>query len=568
MTIINIMFMSNALTRCFCLRITNLPVGSRGVNNGFSTTTTKRFASYYITTPIFYVNSSPHIGHVHTLLMADALNIYNQLKQNTSDTILSTGTDEHGIKIQTAADIRNLEYKKFCDDNSNKFRLLFEQYDTTLTDFIRTTDDRHKECVAKVWNTLRERNLIYKSSYSGWYCSSDETFVPESQVTKKSVHGQDIHVDQDDKQVHWSSEENYMFRLSSFRDHILEWLSEVRPIMPLKFNDEAINLLKQTEMRDISVSRPLKRLHWGIRVPDDSEQTIYVWLDALSNYLTVAGYPCQTKYLRRWPVDCQVIGKDIIKFHALYWPSFLLGLGLSLPRRIICHSHWLIESSKISKSRGNVVDPNEENRSLTTEGLRYYLLRASTPHSDTDYSKTQATRRINAELADTYGNLMSRCCAPAINPNRVIPRRFIDGPNARAQEVIDNLSQLAQQCGDHFDSADFYKGVDKIMSLLRTVNGIYEDTKPWKLVKVMQSDQEAFREHTNLQVLTFEALRICSILLQPIVPKIASSALDLMRSSERSWKDAQISLNYGDLKLSQSSSDDKTHGTVLFRRIK
>lgn len=528
--------------------------------------TGRRLTSYYITTPIFYVNSSPHIGHVHTLLLADALNIYNRLKQDQTETIFSTGTDEHGIKIQTAAEIRNLECRKFCDNNSSKFRHLFEQYDTTLTDFIRTTDDRHKECVTSVWKTLRDRDLIYKSSYSGWYCSSDETFVPESQVTIKSLNGQEVHVDQDDNPVHWSAEENYLFKLSAFKDQILEWLSKDRPISPVKFNNEAISLLNRTEMRDISVSRPLKRLHWGIRVPDDPEQTVYVWLDALSNYLTVAGYPCPN--LKRWPIDCQIIGKDIIKFHALYWPSFLLGLRLPLPRKIICHSHWLLNSLKMSKSRGNVVDPSEENAFLSIEGLRYYLLRASTPHSDTGYDRTQAIHRINSELADTYGNLMSRCCASTINPGRVIPKSFIDSPSSRAQEVMDNLGQLAKQCEEHFENADFYKGADKIMSVLRLVNGIYEDTKPWKLVKVMHSDHESFKIYFDLQALTFETLRICSILLQPIVPKISASALDLMNCKNRSWKDAQFSLNYGDPHLSQSKLNDETQRTILFRRIK
>lgn len=551
--------------RISCLRDLIRPVGLFGVNIDSST---KRSISYYITTPIFYVNSSPHIGHVHTLLLADALNIYNRLKQDTSDSIFSTGTDEHGIKIQTAAETCNLDCKKFCDNNSTKFKLLFENYDTTLTDFIRTTDERHRECVTTVWRTLRERDLIYKSSYSGWYCSSDETFVPESQVTKKSVNGHNIHVDQDDNQVHWSSEENYMFRLSLFKEPILKWLTENQPIIPSKFNDEAVNLVKRTEMRDISISRPLKRLRWGIQVPDDPEQTIYVWLDALSNYLTVAGYPCQMSALKKWPIDCQIIGKDIIKFHALYWPSFLLGLNLPLPKKIVCHSHWLIDSFKMSKSRGNVVDPNVENEALTVEGLRYYLLRASTPHSDTDYSRTQALRRINSELADTYGNLMSRCCAPAINPNRVIPKNLIDKPCLRAQEAIGELELLAEQCKEHFECADFYKGVDKIMSLLRLINGIYEDTKPWKLVKVMNSDYKSFKDHSDLQALTFEALRICSILLQPIVPRMAASALDLMNCKARSLKDAQLSLNYGDPTLSQLSLNDKTHGTILFRRIK
>lgn len=540
-----------------------------GLRQIYSISTLKGIRSfgYYITTPIFYVNSSPHIGHVHTLLLADALNIYNRLRLDSDETIFSTGTDEHGIKIQTSAEAYKMNYQEFCDQNSKKFLDLFSRYDTTLTDFIRTSEARHQNAVKSVWTELKSKGFIYKSTYSGWYCSSDETFVPESQVSKKSQDCNEIYVDQHSNRVVWSSEENYMFRLEKFKSDINNWLCSKKPIIPDQFNQDAINMVNQNHFADISISRPRKRLSWGIQVPDDPSQTVYVWLDALINYLTIVGYPCKRNELKRWPIDCQVIGKDIIKFHAIYWPAFLLALSLPLPKQIVCHSHWLLDSTKMSKSRGNVVDPSEENKLFTVEGLRYYLLRAGTPHSDTDYSRTQAFRRVNAELADTYGNLISRCCAPSINPGQVIPTRLSSDVSSPVLEIKQSLDEVVKNCETHYDNANFYKGVDDIMSVLRLNNALYENNKPWKLIKEIQSDEKSFREYYDLQTITFETLRICSILLQPIVPKITSMALNRLSAPNRSWKDARVKIETGDPLTCQRYLDKSTE-SVLFRRLK
>lgn len=523
--------------------------------------------SYFITTPIFYVNSAPHIGHVHTLLLADALNIYNRLKLNDNRSILSTGTDEHGIKVQTAAQANKMGYQEFCDANTNKFTTLFDQYDTTLSDFIRTTDKRHEEAVSSIWTELDEKGFIYKSTYSGWYCVSDEVFVPESQVIVKEIEGQQIHQDQNENQLVWSSEENYMFRFSQLEDRVLKWLTEEKPVIPEKFNQTALNMMTNSKIGDISISRPRNRLEWGIPVPGDPSQTIYVWLDALTNYLTVAGYPCPKDKLKRWPIDCQILGKDIVKFHAIYWPAFLLALSLSLPKRLICHSHWMVDSLKMSKSRGNVVDPLEENQKLTIEGLRYYLLRCSTTHSDTDYNPIQATRRVNAELADTFGNLLSRCCAPAINPSQSFPRKLLQSSDtSKFNLLIDQLKKTISDCTNHYENADFYKGVDEIMAALRLNNALYEEYKPWSLVKQMSSDKEAHENYLNLQAITYESLRICSLLLQPIVPKLSARALDRLNVANRWWKDVDFSLDHGD-----PTSDVvkiKPAESPLFRRLK
>lgn len=522
---------------------------------------------YFITTPIFYVNSAPHIGHLHTILLADAINIFTKLKLGSQNTLFTSGTDEHGIKIKTAATKSGQRCQHFCDLNSAKFRQLFYEFDITLTDFVRTTEDRHRATVQSVWSELEKNGYIYKSTYSGWYCNTDETFVPESQIVKKTTDSGEVYFDQNDNIVTWSSEENYLFRLSSFTDRVKSWLNHTKPILPEKFNTEAIRIIENSRMEDISVSRPRSRLDWAISVPGDSSQTIYVWLDALSNYLTSAGYPCEADDLRRWPIDCQVIGKDIIKFHALYWPAFLMALSLPLPKRLICHSHWLIDSLKMSKSRGNVVDPFAEKDVLGTSGLRYYLLRSATPHSDTGYSQMQATRLVNAELADNYGNLLSRSCAPAINPDQVIPIGLIEPIDENIIEIKERLQTLSTTCRVHYEEANFYKGVDAIMNTLRLNNKLYEESKPWKLVKLKSRDDNSCRQYLNLQAITFETLRICSILLLPIIPQIANEALMRLNTTEVSWSAACPQLELCKDKMSTRSIRSE-FAKVLVTKIK
>lgn len=531
-----------------------------------STNLSSKCYDYYITTPIFYVNSSPHIGHLYTIFVADALNIFHRLRLGSSRTIFSSGTDEHGIKIKNAATLKGIDCTTFCNVNSSKFRELFNQFDTTLTDFIRTTENRHRETVQTVWTKLMSQGYIYKSTYAGWYCNSDETFVPESQVTTRSDTNGTCHVDQNGNVVTWSEESNYLFRLSLFESDIRRWLVEKKPIVPSKFNTEALSMLDRSGLGDISVSRPSSRLDWAIRVPNDPSQTVYVWLDALSSYLTIVDYPNQVDNLKRWPIDCQVIGKDIIKFHAIYWPAFLMALSLPLPRRLLCHSHWLIDSYKMSKSRGNVVDPFEERDMLTTQGLRYFLLRSATPHSDTDYNRVQALHRVNAELADTYGNLMSRCCSKAINPAQVVPTSLTECSDPRILVIRSRLAQLVDNCSTYYENADFYRGVDEIMAILRLNNVLYEDTKPWKLIKEAGTDSKSHEVHSNLQAITFETLRVCSILLQPIVPDIANAALSKLNIHDRSWESARAEIKFGQPQHSSRSLNTNL-SALLFKRI-
>lgn len=269
---------------------------------------------------------------------------------------------------------------QFCNEISSKFKLLADEFGIDYTTFIRTTSPEHKETVTQFWTRLVENGFIYKAKYEGWYCLSDETFYSDLQTQDIVRDGKTIKVSiESGNSVEWSAEENYMFKLSAFKKDLLQWLdSNPDVIQPKKFH--TLNRLNiEQHLADISMSRPTNRLQWGIPVPGDSSQTIYVWLDALVNYLTVAG---RSKSGSFWPIDCHVIGKDILKFHAIYWPAFLLAAGLDLPRKYICHSHWTVEGTKMSKSKGNVISPFEMKEKYGRESLRYYLLREGVPHMD------------------------------------------------------------------------------------------------------------------------------------------------------------------------------------------
>ncbi|KAL1497804.1 hypothetical protein ABEB36_008701 [Hypothenemus hampei] len=378
---------------------------------------------------------------------------------------------------------------------------------------------------------MAKKNLIYKSTYKGWYCVSDETFLTDSQLKETIKDGEKILVSAESGHpVEWSEESNYIFKLKSFKDDLIYWLKHnERVVVPQKFHKILLDLIDSEALTDISVSRPSSRVHWGIPVPNDPEQTVYVWLDALTNYLTAAGYSQvpYNEFKKNWPPDVQVIGKDILKFHGVYWPAFLLGAGLEPPRSILCHSHWTVDGEKMSKSKKNVVNPIEKIDTFTTDGLRYFLLREGVNHSDGNYSNTKVLRLLNAELADTFGNLLSRCCGKALNPQQVIPKinpetlSKITTLNV-TKKLIENLSELPERCKNHYNDYNFYKVADAIITTLHSANLFFESLKPWELKKNIE-----MQEDLNVTLhLAMEALRISGILLQPLIPKISEGLLE------------------------------------------
>lgn len=350
-------------------------------------------------------------------------------------------------------------------------------------------------------------------------------------------------------QVEWLKEENYMFRLSAFRQQLLDWLrGNPRAVQPERFHQAVVQWL-QEDLPDLSVSRQRSRLQWGIPVPGDSEQTIYVWLDALVNYLTVAGYP--DEHSRWWNVAHHVVGKDILKFHAIYWPAFLLAAGMPLPQTVLVHSHWTVGGKKMSKSLGNVVDPLERSQIFTTDGMRYFLLRQGVPDSDCDYTDDKVIKLLNAELTDSLGGLLNRCTAPALNPAQVYPsfcpQTFPRHPGGRAVledhhmvEAVRNLPAVVEQ---HFDNMHIYKALEAVSACVRQTNGFVQRHTPWKLERSDQADQ---RWLDTIIHVSFECLRVYGTLLQPVVPEISNKLLCRLgvQASERSWADVNFLSRY------------------------
>ncbi|KAF5273898.1 hypothetical protein FQA39_LY01013 [Lamprigera yunnana] len=517
---------------------------------------------FYITTPIYYVNAAPHIGHLYTSLIADAAFRWRSLKEQAGLNKFVTGTDEHGSKIQKAAAKHSISVEKYCGEISNQYKLMSDTFSIAYTDFIRTTDEKHRTSVTSFWKTLEKNGFIYTSKYSGWYCVSDETFLTESQLKEVADHkGTKVIVSSETGHpVEWSEEENYMFALSKFQQPLIDWLTKGDQVKPKKFQKILCDVISKEELGDLSVSRPTSRVHWGIKVPDDDTQTVYVWLDALVNYLTAANYPdvSSSVFKQSWPPDCQVIGKDILKFHGIYWPAFLLAANLELPKLLLCHSHWTVEDEKMSKSKNNVICPFNRNELYTNDGLRYFLLREGVAHSDGNYSDVKVTRILNSELADTLGNLLSRCCASALNPNQVFPEIESEAFQSVAsidltKKLIESAINLPDICDEHYSQFNFYKVADSTIETLHIANQFFEYMKPWELKK---KETSLDRLHVVLHI-TMETLRLCSIILQPIIPNLSEQILNKLGvpKDKRRWSD----LKY------QSWNDADFHTRSLLR---
>ncbi|XP_055850757.1 methionine--tRNA ligase, mitochondrial [Episyrphus balteatus] len=544
--------------------------------NNFSTRATD---SIYVTTPIFYVNASPHIGHLYSAVIADAIVRYQRLKNPQVESHFCTGTDEHGTKIQQAAANNKVVVGKYCDNISQSYRNVFQEARIQHTDFIRTTEERHKKAVRHFWNELKSRGHIHSSQYNGWYCVSDETFLTDSQL-KINPDGSKCSLESGHP-VEWTEETNYMFSLSKLQEDVIYWVKQGGRIRPAKFEKILLDYLNEP-LPDVSISRPSNRVHWAIPVPDDDSQTVYVWLDALINYLTSAGYPNEM-FRKKWPPTTQVIGKDILKFHGIYWPAFLIAAGLEPPQQLFVHSHWTVDGQKMSKSKFNVVDPMEASQIYTMEGLRYFLLREGVAHSDGNYSSTKALRILNSELADTLGNLLSRGCAKSLNPRQLYPRIYVHHCNEilrldaarRLQEV---LSELPEKCAQHYEENNFYLVVDKVMAALHATNNFFESSKPWELKKKPSSspseaitDNSASERSQKLDTIlsmTMDSLRLCGIILQPIIPDMSSKLLDKLSvcPSQRTWQNLKQSFV---VDVNSRLEDTLLADTnpVLFRRI-
>ncbi|KAF7911232.1 uncharacterized protein EAF01_002739 [Botrytis porri] len=488
---------------------------------------------YYVTTPIFYVNAAPHVGHLYTMVLADVFKRWQVLKGDTA--ILCTGTDEHGMKIQRAAAQAGALPKEFCDIGAETFKELAQRAGLSNDHFVRTTDPDHKETVEYIWYMLREREYIYESKHEGWYCVSDETFYPESAIEKRldPFTGRTFIASQETgKEVEWTSEKNYHFRLSAFKDQLLEFY-EKNPnfVVPMTRMKDVVNQVSRG-LEDLSISRPYDRLSWGIRVPDDETQTIYVWLDALVNYITKAGYPWAPgkETAGGWPADVQVIGKDIVRFHCIYWPAFLLALNLPPPKQILTHAHWTMDNQKMSKSIGNVVNPLFAMDRFGVDVMRYYLIHDGGIKEDSDYGNEYIVEKYKKGLQQGLGNLVSRLTRPKVwNVRSCVEATHSQGstnPNTTTSRQIDFLNSVRGKANEKMQELNAGAALHVIMDTVYETNKYIQHEAPWSLAK--SEDPEAKERLISAVYHSAEAIRIVGILLQPYMPQKASLLLDMI----------------------------------------
>lgn len=456
----------------------------------------------YITTPIYYVNDKAHIGHAYTTIIADTLARFARLKGD--ETFFLTGTDEHGQKIEESAIKNNESPKAYADKVSKSFKDLWAELEISNDYFIRTTDEKHKASVRKIFLKMYEKGDIYKDEYEGHYCVSCETFHTKTQL-----------LDEDKcpdckKPTRILKEESYFFRLSKYQDRLLKWYEDNPTcIMPASKKNEVIAFVKQG-LRDLSVTRT--SFSWGIKIPDelnDDKHIIYVWLDALSNYLSALGYLDDDAKMSFWPANVQLVGKDILKFHAIYWPCFLMSLDLPLPKMIGAHGWWTVEGEKMSKSIGNVINPLDIKNEFGNEPLRYFLLSQMPFGNDGDFSKAAMVNKINGELVNELGNLLSRSISMA--------KKYFD----LSVEFKSGFSEELNEANEHFKASinainelRMNEYINEILKALSVANAMVSKYEPWNMMKNNESEKTQ-----SLLVVIFNILKNASILLSPVMPK-------------------------------------------------
>lgn len=471
-------------------------------------------ATYYVTTPIYYVNDVPHIGHMYTTLACDVLARFKRL--DGDDVKFLTGTDEHGQKVEKAAAEAGLAPQAFTDRVSANFRELAARMNFSNDDFIRTTEPRHVAACQALWQRLLERGEIYLGSYAGWYAVRDEAFHAESELTRTADGGR---LAPSGAPVEWVEEPSYFFRLSAWQDRLLAFY-ESHPdfILPETRRNEVVSFVRGG-LQDLSISRTT--FQWGIPVPDDDAHIMYVWLDALTNYITAVGFPDVdgADYRAFWPADLHMVGKDILRFHAVYWPAFLMAAGLEPPRRVFAHGWWTNEGQKISKSLGNVIDPLSLVETYGLDEVRYFMLREVPFGSDGDFSHRAIVGRINGDLANDFGNLCQRVLSMiARNCHGSLPRPGAFSPEDDA--LLARAYGLIGQIRASIDGQAFHAALVQIWSVVSEANGYVDRQAPWALRK-----SDPARMGTVLYVLA-EAIRQLALVMQPFTPDAAARLLD------------------------------------------
>ena len=468
--------------------------------------------NFYITTPIYYPSAKPHMGHAYSSIIADFFARFKRLQG--SNVFFLTGTDEHGLKIQRAAEKNKMDPKLFCDQISKTFRDLSRTLNLTNDDFIRTTEHRHHKSVENIWNILEKKNEIYLSKYSGWYSVSDEAYYNEDEIEtvdgiKKSKSSGST--------VEWVEEESFFFKLSKWEKPLLEFYQKnPKFILPDSRRNEVISFVK-SGLKDLSVSR--KSFSWGIKVPNNKDHIIYVWLDALTNYLSALNYPDikDKLYQSFWPATLHLIGKDILRFHAVYWPAFLMAADIPLPERVYGHGWILSGEEKMSKSKGNILDPLEIINKYGLDPLRYYLIKEVSFGNDGNISQDKLEDCINSDLANNYGNLCQRVISfTEKNLKLSIPNKIVF--NDDDLKILNIFKNEHDNLIKYIDDQDINSYVNFIINQLFAANKYFNDQEPWK--------KKADIERLNTIVyVALELIRKITIMLNPIIPESSNKVL-------------------------------------------
>lgn len=478
----------------------------------------------YITSPIYYVNDKPHIGHAYTTLACDVIARWKRMYGK--DVYFMTGTDEYGQKMQQSAVKANMDPKKFADKLSKNFLNLCSVMNFSQDTFIRTTDKKHEKAVQHLWYEMETKGSLYKGSYKGWYSIRDEAYVDESELTK-SKDGKRLAPS--GSEVSWMEQPSYFFKLSAFQDKLLNYYEENPDfILPKTRRNEVISFVK-SGLKDISVSRV--NFNWGVAIKNDPDHVMYVWLDALTSYITACGYPSTThEKSKYWPASIQIIGKDILRFHAVYWPAILMAANLPLPKRVFAHGWWTNEGKKISKSLGNVIDPIPLQQQYGVDQIRYYLLREMPFGQDGDFSKENLKTRINNELANDYGNLCQRLLSFIDKKfDGVIP--VPESLNDEGEKIMKSLKELVTKTNNYIDTLDFYKALETIFREISFGNRYFTKSEPWKTF----SQDIDKTKHTLF--LCCELVRHVTYCLFPFIP---TSCIKILRQLGYSSSDLSI----------------------------
>ena len=476
--------------------------------------------NYYITTPIYYPSAKPHMGHAYSSIIADFFARFKRI--DGYKVYFLTGTDEHGLKIQRAAEKKGVDPLAFCDEISKTFKNLSKTLNLTNNDFIRTTESRHKKSVQYLWEELKKNDDIYLSKYSGWYSVSDEAFYNEDEI--EDLDNKKVAISSKSP-VEWVDEESYFFRLSKWEKPLLEFY-EKNPdfISPASRKNEVISFVK-SGLKDLSVSR--KSFSWGIKVPNDDDHVIYVWLDALTNYISALNYPNKDDelYKKFWPASVHLIGKDILRFHAIYWPAFLLAAKIPPPKKVYGHGWILSNEEKMSKSKGNILDPLEIIKQYGLDPLRYYLIKEVSFGNDGNISQERLEDCINSDLANNFGNLCQRVSAFVIkNCDSKVPEKikFENDDIKILNESSQNLNNLRSE----IDNQNINYYIDYIVNRLFEANKYFNDQEPWK------KKDDKIRLNTIVYT-TLEIVRKVTFLLYPIIPQSSLKALKIFNLEEK-----------------------------------